>query len=259
MERLTFNVGGARGGARGGALVVAGRDARAAARAPRLAQVKAKIAVVRERYDWDYLWMISFTALLFFRPQDQIPGLESLHLAELTAIAGLAAMAVRRLRAGQTIAKVNAEVIGVIMLGAVIVLTIPFSIWPGGSLKVFSDIYVKIILIFALMMSTITSPRRLRQMTWIMIIASGYIAGRGVFDYLRGVNLVEGDRLRGAVGGMFENPNDLALNLVTFLAPTLFIIIQDKKPSRRLFAGMLAVLMLGAIVATKSRSGFLGL
>ena len=57
-----------------------------------------------------------------------------------------------------------------------------------------------------------------------------------MFDYVRGVNLVEGDRVRGAVGGMFENPNDLALNLVTFLAPTLFIIFQDRKPSRRLFA-----------------------
>jgi O-antigen ligase len=80
-----------------------------------------------------------------------------------------------------------------------------------------------------------------------------------VFDYVRGVNLVEGDRVRGAVGGMFENPNDLALNLVTFLAPTLFIIFFDKKPSRRLFASGLAVVMLAAIVCTKSRSGFLGL
>ena len=259
MERLTFNVGSSRTGP----LVVSGRQtprgSQVVPAAAGVARLKQRIAVARERYDWDYLWMLAFTALLFFRPQDHLAALESLHLAELTAIAGLAAMAVRRLRAGQTIAKVNAEVIGVIMLGAVIVLTIPFSIWPGGSLKVFSDIYVKIILIFALMMSTITSPRRLRQMTWIMIIASGYIAGRGVFDYLRGVNLVEGDRLRGAVGGMFENPNDLALNLVTFLAPTLFIIIQDKKMSRRLFALLLAALMLAATVATKSRSGFLGL
>jgi len=58
---------------------------------------------------------------------------------------------------------------------------------------------------------------------------------------------------------MFENPNDFALNLVTFLAPTLFIVIQEKKPSRRLFASFLAMLMLAAIVFTKSRSGFLGL
>jgi O-antigen ligase len=256
MERLTFNIGGR--SSRGGPIIVTGRHVRAAA-PTRLERAKVHVAAARERYGWDYLWMLAFTALLFFRPQDQIPGLEVLHLAELTAIAGLAAMAVRRLSAGQTIAKVNGEVAGVVVLGGIILITIPFSIWPGGSTHVFSDIYVKIILIFALMVSTITSPRRVRQMTWIMIVASGYIAARGVFDYVRGVNLIEGDRLRGAVGGMFENPNDLALNLVTFMAPTLFIVFQDRKPSRRLFAAGIAVVMLGAIVCTKSRSGFLGL
>lgn len=254
MERLTFNIGSSRGGP----LVVSGRATPAARRAP-IARVSTALAAIRERYDWDYLWMLAFTALLFFRPQDQIAGLDALHLSELTAIAGLAAMAVRRISAGQTIAHANVEVIGIVALGAILVLTMPFSIWPGGAMKVFSDIYVKIILIFALMVSTITSPRRVRQMTWIMIVASGYIASRAVFDYVRGVNLVEGDRVRGAVGGMFENPNDLALNLVTFLAPTLFIIFQDRKPSRRLFAGLIAVAMVAAIVCTKSRSGFLGL
>src|SRR5262249_13219077 len=147
---------------------------------------------------------------------DQVPGVELLHLAELTAIFGLAAMAVRRLRAGLPIAHVNPEVLGVVALGGIILLSVPFSIWPGGSMKVFTDIYVKIILIFALMMSTLTSPKRIRQMTWVMMVASSYIAARAVFDYVRGVNLVEGNRVRGAVGGMFENPNDLALNLVTF-------------------------------------------
>jgi O-antigen ligase len=92
-----------------------------------------------------------------------------------------------------------------------------------------------------------------------MIIASGYIASRAVFDYVRGVNLIEGNRVRGAVGGMFENPNDLALNLVTFLAPTLFIIFHEKRASRRLLACAIAAAMLAAIVCTKSRSGFLGL
>jgi O-antigen ligase len=256
MERLTFNTT-----QRDTTPVVAGRARGNRPTVPASSSLPAgaRVSSARERYDWDYLWMLAFTALLFFRPQDQIPGLEALHLAELTAIAGLAAMAVRRMNAGQTIAKVNAEVIGVIALGAVILLTVPFSIWPGGSLKMFSDIFVKIILIFALMMSTITSPKRVRQMTWIMIVASSYIAGRAVFDYVRGVNLVEGDRVRGAVGGMFQNPNDLALNLVTFLGPTLFIVVQERRAARRLAAACCSVLMLAAIVCTKSRGGFLGL
>ena len=261
MERLTFNIRTS-----GGTDVVAGRTAGrptfARVTAPvtaTIATAKQQIATARERYDADYLCMLAFTTLLFFRPQDHIPALGVLHLAELTAIGGLAAMAVRRLSSGKTIAHVNGEVVGVIALGAIFVLTIPFSIWPGGSLALFSDVFVKVILIFALMVSTITSPRRIRQMTWIMITASGYIASRAVFDYLRGVNLVEGNRVRGALGGMFENPNDLALNLVTFLAPTLFIIFEEKKAFRRLVACAIAVAMLAAIVFTKSRSGFLGL
>ncbi len=252
MERLTFNVGRTRGGP----LVVAGRRA---SRARVVAPVRKAVTAIRDRYTSDYLWMIAFTAILFFRPQDHFPPLAVLHLAEVTALGGLAAMAARRLSSGQTITKINPEVIGVVAIGAWIVVTIPFSTWPSGSLKVFSDIYVKIILIFALMVTTLTTPKRLRQMTWIMVVASGYIAGRAVLDYVRGVNLTEGDRVRGAVGGIFENPNDLALNLVTFLAPTLFFVLYERKASRRLFAALVAVTMTMAIVCTKSRSGFLGL
>jgi len=257
MERLTFNTASTR---RGEGPVVGRRVGGRARRDTRpAAPVAARASSARDVYDWDYLWMVAFTALLFFRPQDQIPPLEVFHLAELTAIAGLAAMAVRRLRLGETIAKVNAEVIGVIALGGVILITLPFSTWPGGSLHVFSDIYVKIILIFALMVSTVSTAKRVKQMTWLMVLASSYIALRAVFDYLRGVNLTEGDRVRGAIGGMFNNPNDLALNLVTFLAPALIFVVLERRASRRLLAAACSLIMLAAIVCTKSRSGFLGL
>jgi len=268
MERLTFNIGrqGRRSSPPAAANSAAPQHAEARGNrssamkiSNRFTGIKKRAAIVRERFDADYLWMVAFTALLFFRPQDQIRPLGLLHMSEITALAGLAAMAARRMSAGQTIVKITPEVIGVVALGGVIVLTIPFSIWPGGSLKVFSDLYVKIILIFALMVTTLTSPKRLRQLTWLMILASGYLAARGVLDYARGVNLTEGDRLKGAVGGIFENPNDLALNLVTFLAPTIFIIILERRPLRRLIAAGIAVLMLATIVATKSRGGFLGL
>ncbi len=263
MERLTFNIPSSRGPGRRRGLVAGWRPAgkaRTSATA-RLAGVKSRAiaAFTRERYDWDYLWMIAFTAVLFFRPQDHVKVLTPLHLAELTAVAGLAAMAVRRMASGQTIVKINAEVIGVMALGAVIVITIPFSFWPGGSLALFSDVYVKIILIFALMISTITSPRRLYQMTWLIILICGYVSVRGIFDYLRGVNLIEGDRLRGAVGGFLENPNDLAMNLIVFMAPALIIVFQDRGMIRRTIAAAIVLVMAVAIVYTKSRAGFIGI
>jgi putative inorganic carbon (hco3(-)) transporter len=257
MERLTFNVSSNRGQRQ---LTNSARPVAAPPRASRYAAVRTRVvAAVRERYDWDYLWMIAFTAVLFFRPQDHIPALAALHLAELTAVAGLAAMAARRMASGQPIARINAEVVGVLALGAVIVFTTPFSFWPGGSLSLFSDVYVKIILIFALMMSTITTPKRLTQMTWLIILICGYLSVRGIYDYLRGVNLMEGNRLRGAVGGFMENPNDLAMNLIVFMAPALMIVFHDRRAFRRVVAAGLVLVMAVAIVLTKSRAGFIGI
>jgi O-antigen ligase len=255
MERLTFNLGTRT------EIAEAGRKRPPAARAVEagVASAIARGRRTRERYTWDYLWLLAFTALLFFRPQDDIRPLSVLHLSEVTALAGLSAMAVRRLGLGQSIVSVTPELVGVMTFGGIMLLTTPFSIWPGGSLRVFSDVYVKIILIFALMISTLTTPKRIQQMTWMMIVASGYIAARSIFDYVRGVHLVEGDRIGGGVGGMFQNPNDLALNLVTILAPTLMIVIHERRASRRILAAGFGALMLGALICTKSRSGFLGL
>ena len=42
-----------------------------------------------EKRDWAFVWTLVFTAVLFLRPQDIVPPLEALHLAEVSALAGL--------------------------------------------------------------------------------------------------------------------------------------------------------------------------
>src|SRR6185369_12147555 len=76
---------------------------------------------------------------------------------------------------------------------------------------------------------------------------------------LRGVNLVEGDRASGPVGGFFENPNDLALNLVAFMPLALMYVRRPGALLKRVLCAGIALLMLVAIIFTKSRSGNLGL
>jgi O-antigen ligase len=86
------------------------------------------------------------------------------------------------------------------------------------------------------------------------------VAGRGVFDYVRGVNLVEGGRLAGPVGGILGNPNDLATNMVVFLPVAIVAALTRSHSSlRRLTAAGIAVCMTATIIFTKSRSGGLGL
>ena len=211
------------------------------------------------RRDWAYLGLLSFTAMLFFRPQDELRFLSPLHLAELSAIMALIAMVVGRLGRGLPISRINPELVGVVGLGAVIILTAPFSIWMGGAVGTFTDLYMKVLLIFVLMLNTLLYPKRIEQFAWLIVVASGYIAFRAVFDYARGVNLIESGRVRGAVGGMFRNPNDLALNMVAVLPIAMSFVFRRISLLRRAAAAGCAVLMLMAIVASQSRSGTLGL
>jgi putative inorganic carbon (hco3(-)) transporter len=200
-----------------------------------------------------------FTALLFFRPQDEIHALNRLHLAELSAIGALVAMVAGRTSRGLTFSRITPELSGVVLMGGIILFTAPFSIWPGGSIGTFTEIYSKIILIFILIVNTLTSRKRLEQFVWLIVIASGYIALRAVIDAGRGINLVENGRVQGAVGGMFKNPNDLALNMVAVIPLAASLALRSLTLVRRAGASLCALLMVGAIVASQSRSGTIGL
>jgi O-antigen ligase len=254
-ERLAFGYGtsghGGEAPARGGTAPV---FMAATPHEPALARVAP-----RERPDLAFNGLLAFTALLFLRPQEQFAILNPLHLAEVSALVALAAMVVGRLSRGLSVTRYTPELGGVLLLGFTILATAPFSIWMGGSVGTFTDVYLKIILIFILMVNTLTSPKRIDRFLWLIVLASGYIASRAVFDYARGINLVENGRVQGAVGGMFKNPNDLALNMVAVMPLAASLAMRATTTIRRMAAAGCAVLMIGAVIASQSRSGTIGL
>jgi O-antigen ligase len=217
-------------------------------------------AAYAEPRDWGYVGLYAFTAVLLLRPQDQLHALRPLHLAEICALIGIGPMMLHRFARRLPVFRVTPETIGLIAFGLVILATVPFSIWPGGALSEFIDSYLKILVVFVLMMNTLTTPQRLERITWLIILCVGYIAARGVIDYARGVNMVENGRLAGAVSGIFGNPNDLAMNMVTFMPAAAIVAISKQQAAwRRLIAAGIVALMLATIVFTKSRGGVVGL
>jgi O-antigen ligase len=230
----------------------------AAATAASLAHEAVPVKVSRlETWDWAWGGLLIFTVLLFFRPQDQIPFLANSHLSQLSAIVGLAAMVAVNLKRNRSILRITRETIALMLLGLVIAVTIPLSFWPGGAFDVFQTLYIPVLLVFVLMTNTMTSPRRIERIAWIIAIAFGYMSALTCFNYLRGVNVYDG-RATGPVGGFFSNPNDLALNLATFLPLALIYVTRPGRLLRRVFFAGISVFMLTAIVFTKSRGGTLG-
>lgn len=254
-ERLVFGHGTARHAVEAPARAAA---VDAAAAAPDV-RVAAPAKPKRERMEWAHKGLLLFTAVLYLRPQDTIKPLALIPIAEIFALTALISMVFRRMSRGQSITRVTPELIGVGALGAVVLLTAPFSIWPGGAIATFLDLYIKVMLIFVLMVNTLSSPKRVHQFTWVLVLATSYIAFRAVFDYARGFNLIENGRVQGSVGGMFQNPNDLALNMVCILPLAVFLVMRGGSLLARLVASGGAFLMIGATIVSQSRSGFLGL
>jgi O-antigen ligase len=254
-DRLTFNHG---------ASTLAPRHAGRAPRPlqPRPAEPRGRgvAAQVRagERPDFSYWGVFAFTALLFFRPQDTVPALEPLHLPEVAAVSALLAMGVRRTTRNMTPLPFTPELALLAAIAAVMILTAPFSIWPSGAISTFTDLFMKVVLVFVLLTHSLTSPHLLRRFTWLIIAAMGYVAGRGVLDYARGENLLLG-RLQGAVPGLMGNPNDLAMNMVTFLPFAAFAALARGPRLPRAIAGLTSLLMVATLLFTKSRAGFLAL
>lgn len=212
-----------------------------------------------ETWDWGWGGLLLFSILLFFRPQDTFAPLGAAHVSDLCAIVGLAAMVFVNVSRGESPIRITPEVAGVFALALVVLATVPFSIWPGGALRVFTDQFIQVTLIFLLMANTMTSPKRINRICWVIVLAFGYVSARVCLDYLRGVNLVEGNRAAGPVGGFFQNPNDLALNLAAFLPLAMVYVLRSGSVARRLLCAGISILMLAALIFTKSRGGALAL
>jgi O-antigen ligase len=211
-----------------------------------------------ETWDWGWGGLLMFSILLFFRPQDQVRALGAVHISELAAMIGLVAMVALNAKRREPITRMTPELMGMLALTAVLLATVPTSFWPGGSLKVFTDLFSKVLLIFVLLVNTVTSPRRIERICWVIVLAFGYVSFRAWIDYARGVHIVEGGRIAGAAGGFFENPNDLALNLASFLPLAMMYVKRPGPIVKRVVSAGIVVLMFGTIIFTKSRSGMLG-
>jgi O-antigen ligase len=247
VERLTFGHGSL------GAVPPRVRVAAALAHEPgpvRLTRI--------ETWDWGWGGLLLFSILLFFRPQDQVAAIGAMHVSDLAAAIGLGAMVFLNLSHNRPLTRVTPELVGIAALGAIILATAPTSIWPGGSVRLFTGTYIKLALIFMLMVNTVTSPKRIERICWVIVLAFGVVSARAWFDYARGANLVEGGRVAGAAGGFFENPNDLALNIATFLPIAMMYVKRPGVAWKRVLSAVIVVLMLGTVVFTKSRSGLIG-
>ena len=241
--------GGARAKAGGGRGEKSGETSRA---------VLAEVWSRRRGHFVSYCGLLLFTAFIYFRPYElfSLPAIRegAQYIAILTLVAFFPAQFV----AEGNLTALPREVVLVLLLALAALLSIPLAISPGEAWEHFLE-FGKVILMFVVMVNAVRTERRLRLMILLSLAASVVMSLAALNDYRAGNLLIGGTRLKGVIGGLFENPNDLALHLLTMVPLAACLMLARRGPLRKLVYGLTVTLLVAAVVVTFSRGGFLGL
>ena len=212
-----------------------------------------------------FIGLIAFTGILLLAPQEWFPAIKSLRIALLAAGGALAAHLIARAFGAVRPLPVRREMVLALALIVWAAITIPLSIWPGGSWSQLSDHLIKAVIFFWLIGTVVTTQRQLEAFLWVLTLCSIPLAATALMNYWSGVFITHAtssvQRIAGYVGGagLAGNPNDLALmlNLLAPLTGALFVVTRH--PLLRLIALGALILTVAAVIATFSRAGFITL
>jgi len=221
--------------------------------------------ILRSGHTLSFCGLFLFSIVLYLRPYELFPALSGFKtMAFYTGLVTLIIFAITQLMIEGNLTARPREVNLALLLGVAAIFSIPLAINPGEAWTGFSELFVKALLIFIVIVNVVRTERRLH---WLILLALGvsiYLSFNAIQDYQAGIfkiGKIENNNLRiaGRIRGLFENSNDLAMHLVT-MAPIAFTLAFAKRGliAKIIFLSSTA-LMVAAIVVTFSRGGFLGL
>lgn len=210
------------------------------------------------RYEIAYRGLILFTILLYLRPNELLP-IGTFPVVKILTIGTLAIYFLDRIGQGGSLSVMPRPFRYLLIMDALAVVSIPMGLDPASSFAAFTDLFLKILLVFLLMINVVTSFQRLRLIIEVTVVSAAIVAAMTLVDFVQGKNLVEYYRASGALGGIFGNPNDLALSMNMLIPFAVYLGLMRRSPLMRFMYFVCAMLLGVTSVVTYSRAGFLSL
>lgn len=198
-----------------------------------------------------YLWLLLFFVVYCARPEDWIPGLTIIPLAKIAGIFCALSFVISIPQLRRSLPR---ETIYLALLMFQLWLTVPLSpVWKGGAFDTMLD-FSKVLLIVLVMGVAVTTMTRLRRL--IFVQTASVVAIAAVTLTRKELSM---GRLVGAVHGIYENSNELALIAVLTLPFCFAFLLRTKNWLRKALWGTAAMLLVYSTILTGSRGGLLAL
>lgn len=222
--------------------------------------LSSELWIKRNGHNLTYAGLYFFSILVLFRPYELIPALSFLATsAFIVALATLAIYIPTQLTTEGSLTVFPTEVKCVLAMALIALLTMPIAKDPPTAWETFNDSFIKAVLMFIVMVNVLRTRRRLMGLMWLSLAVGIFLSFTAIDMYLRGELNSEGYRVDVGVKGLFGNPNDMALHLVTMIPLAVCLGIASRSRVIRLVYFGMAMLFVAANTVTFSRGGFLGL
>lgn len=216
--------------------------------------------LARNGHTLTYIGLYMFSIMVFFRPYELIPALSFLtSTAVYFAAATLLIYLPTQLSTEGNLTTFPTEVKCILALTLIALATMPIAKSPGLAWSEFNEPFIKVVLMFIVMVNVLRTRRRLMGLMWLSLGMGLYLSYTALGMFARGEAKLEGYRVAVDVGGMFGNPNEMSMHLV-MMTPIAFCLgIAAKSNLMRVVYFTMTALFIGANFVTYSRGGFLGL
>lgn len=216
--------------------------------------------LVRNGHSLTYFGLFLFSIMVLFRPYELVSGLSFLSAtAFYFALATLLIYFPAQLATEGNLTMLSTEVKAILAMTLIALVTMPIAKEPLTAWTTFNDSFSKSVIIFIVLVNVVRTRQRMMGLMWLSFGIGIYLSYSALDMYLSGEATVEGYRVAVNVGGMFGNPNEMALHFVMMTPIVITLGIAAKKSLMRWTYFGMAALFIGANMVTFSRGGFLGL
>jgi O-antigen ligase len=196
------------------------------------------------------LWtLILFMFVSVGRIQELIPGLEKLYLGKVFGVLMLVAYFTYSGPKNRVSLKGSPELVCILGIVIFSLWSVPFSVWPGGSVDFLSNFLIKNLAFCYIIARVLTNLNQLRKVIFALLsvtVLLSIVALAGHGDVSR------------ITASMTYDPNDLAFVLLCVLPFAAFGFFEEKG-IKKILLFLVVGLMIVTIIFTISRSGFVGL